>query len=381
MDTPISNTKTNLSWSRRNLDIRLLQIVAIFSLITAAVTFFRVLYFRIIDEKEYTLLEIFLKHFIIDWIVIFFFMSIVAILTRKFFDKNIGYFYIILFHAIVSLCIGWFFSVAHSGVLLLIGQIDYEEFQYYTSFNMTIAYLNYTFLTYFGITSIIYTYYYSNRWKTAKLQRALLAEQLTDTRMRVLKSQLQPHFLFNTLHNISSLIETNTKQAQNMLNDLSDLLREVIALKEDHFNTLAQELYILQKYIDIVSIRYSDHLTITTDIAANIENTPVPLMMIQPIVENAIKHGFSRNTEALEIAISIIEKGEHLHIEIKNNGTPLSATLQELTSKGTGISNIMNRLDALYQNNYTFLVDNMNDWVIVSITIPRYHKQTIKAEL
>lgn len=381
MDTHISTTKTNLSWSRKNLDIRLLQIVAIFSLITAAVTFFRVLYFRIIDEKEYTLLEIFLKHFIIDWIVIFFFMSIVAILTRKFFDKNISYFYIILFHVIVSLCIGWFFSVAHSGVLLLIGQINYEEFQYYTSFNMTIAYLNYTFLTYFGITSIIYTYYYSNRLKTAKLQRALLAEQLTDTRMRVLKSQLQPHFLFNTLHNISSLIETNTKQAQNMLNDLSDLLREVIALKEDHFNTLAQELYILQKYIDIVSIRYSDHLTITTNIPSNIENTPVPLMMIQPIVENAIKHGFSRNTEALEIAISIVEKEEYLHIEIKNNGTPLSTTLQELTSKGTGISNIMNRLDTLYQNNYTFQVDNMDDWVIVSITIPRYYKQTIKAQL
>lgn len=381
MDTHFSNTKTNLNWAKRNLDIRLLQIVAIFSLITAAVTFFRVLYFLIIDEKAYTVLEVFLKHFIIDWIVVFFFMSIVAIVTRKFFDKNIGYFYIILFHVIVSLCIGWFFSVAHSGALLLIGQITYEEFQYYTSFSMTVAYLNYTFLTYFGITSIIYTYYYSSRLKTEKLQRALLAEQLTDTRMRVLKSQLQPHFLFNTLHNISSLIETNTKQAQNMLNDLSDLLREVIVLKEDHFNTLAQELYILQKYIDIISIRYSDHLTITTHIAPNIESTPVPLMMIQPIVENAIKHGFSRNTDALQIVVSITEKEEYLCIEIKNNGTPISATLKELTSKGTGISNIMNRLDTLYKNNYTFQVENVDNWVIVSITIPRYQKSIIKGTL
>ncbi|WP_298516529.1 sensor histidine kinase [uncultured Kordia sp.] len=381
MDTHFSNTKTNLNWAKRNLDIRLLQIVAIFSLITVAVTFFRILYFQITDEKEYSLLDVFLKHFIVDWIVISFFMCMVAIMTRIFFEKNIRSVYIILFHVVVSLCIGWVFSVAHSGLLLMLGEITYEQFKFYTSFDVTISYINTTFLTYFGITSVIYTYYYSNRLKTAKLQRALLAEQLTDTRMRVLKSQLQPHFLFNTLHNISSLIETNTKQAQNMLNDLSDLLREVIVLKEDHFNTLAQELYILQKYIDIVSIRYSDHLTITTHIAPNIEDTRVPLMMIQPIVENAIKHGFTGNTEALEIAISIIEKDDHLCIEIKNNGTPISATLYELTSKGTGISNIMNRLDALYHDNYTFEVENIEHWVIVSIKIPRYHKSTVKGQL
>ncbi|NQX85468.1 MAG: histidine kinase [Flavobacteriaceae bacterium] len=308
-------------------------------------------------------------------------MAIISIITRIFFINNVRSVYIILFHIIGSLCIGWLYILTHSGILYLFGEINHEEFKQYTSFNTIIAYLANTFLMYLGMTGIIYTYYYSNKLKTAELQRALMAEQLTNTRMRVLKSQLQPHFLFNTLHNISSLIDSNTKQAQNMLNDLSDLLREVIVLKEDHFNTLVRELYILQKYIDIVSIRYSDHLTITTHIAPNIENTQIPIMMIQPIVENAIKHGFTGNTEALQIVISIVEAGDYLHIEIKNNGTQISATLRELTNKGTGINNIINRLDALYQSNYTFEILNVEEWVIVNLKIPQFQKKVFKGTL
>ena len=359
---------------KKYLDVKLIKVLALFCLVTVTVTFFQISYFEIQSEETHDWLDSFIKHFLVDWVVVCFFMSIVSMITSVFFLKNIRSIYIILFHLIVSLCFGWLYSLTHSGVLLLLGKIDYSAFLYYTSFDITIAYLSRTFLMYFGITGIIYAYYYSNKLKTTELQRAILSEQLTHTRMRVLKSQLQPHFLFNTLNSISSLIESNTKQAQNTLNDLSDLLREVIVLKEDHFNTLAQELYILQKYIDIILIRYSDHLTITTHIAPNIENTPVPIMMIQPIVENAIKHGFTRNTNALQIKISIIEKDEHLLFEIKNNGTPIAGTLDELASKGTGISNIINRLEALYQNDYSFEIVNSGAWVIVSIKILKYQK-------
>lgn len=374
MNKTKSKPMINLNLLKKYLDVKLLKILALFSLVTVVVPFFQIAYFEIKSEKPYDWLDNIIKHLIIDWVVICFFMTIVSMITRMFFIKNIRSIYIILFHLIVSLCIGWLFAVTHSGVLLLLGKIDAPAFYHYTSFDMTIAYLSRTFLMYFGITGIIYTYYYSTRLKTTELQRAVLAEQLTHTRMRVLKSQLQPHFLFNTLHSISSLIESNTKQAQNTLNDLSDLLREVIVLKEDHFNTISQELYMLQKYIDIILIRYSDHLTITKHIAPNIENIPVPLMMIQPMVENAIKHGFSRNTEALQIVISIVEESEYLLFEIKNNGTPTSGELHELTNKGTGISNIINRLEALYQNNYNFEITNSDAWVVVKIKIPKYHK-------
>lgn len=371
MNKDKSNTVLNLSIIKKYLDIKLIKILALFCLVMVAVSFFQISYFEIQSEETYDWLDGFIKHFLVDWIVVCFFMSIVSMITRMFFLKNVRSIYIILFHLIASLCIGWLFSLMHSGVLLLLGKIDYPTFQYYTSFDLVIAYLSRTFMMYFGMTGIIYVYYYSNKLKTTELLRSVLAEQLTHTRMRVLKSQLQPHFLFNTLHSISSLIETNTKQAQNTLNDLSDLLREVIVLKEDHFNTLAQELYILQKYIDIILIRYSDHLAITTHIAPNIENTPVPIMMIQPIVENAIKYGFTGHTNTLQIKISIIEKDEYLLFEIKNNGTPIAGTLDELASKGTGISNIINRLDALYQDDYSFDIVNSNGWVIVSIKILR----------
>ncbi len=370
--------KSNTNLIKKYLDVKLIKILALFCLITVIVVFFQISYFKIQKEETYDLLDNFIKHFLVDWVIICLFMSIVSMITRAFFLKNIRSIYIILFHLIVSLCFGWVYSFIHSSILLVLGKIDYSAFLYYTSFNMTIAYLSRTFLLYLGMTGIIYTYYYSSRLKTAELQRALLAEQLTQTRMSVLKSQLQPHFLFNTLHSISSLIETNTKQAQNTLNDLSDLLREVIILREDHFNSLAQELYILQKYIDIILIRYSDHLTITTHIGPNIEDTPVPLMMMQPIVENAIKHGFTGNTNALQIEISIIEKDEQLLFEIKNNGTPITSTLDELASKGSGLHNIISRLEALYQNNYSFEIVNLEQWVVVSIKILRYQNDVLQ---
>lgn len=366
---------------KKYLDIKLIRLLAIFSLITVAVTFFEISYREIIVNGSYDWLDGLVKHFIVDWIVVFFFMSIVAIITKAFFVNNVRSLYILLFHVVFCFCTGWLYLVSHSGILLLIGKIDYETFKFYSSMQMVLSYVSNTFLIYLGMNGIIYTYYYSNRLKTTEVQRAVLAEQLTDTRMRVLKSQLQPHFLFNTLHNISSLITSNSKQAQNMLSDLSDLLREVIVLREDHFNTLEKELYILQKYIDIISIRYSDHLTITTHVAPNIENTPVPLMMIQPIVENAVKHGFNGNTESLQIEISIADKEDQLHIEIKNNGTPISAALHELTNEGTGISNIMNRLDALYENNYIFRVENKEQWVTVHIEIPRNYEPLFAEQL
>lgn len=381
MDNNTSNMTINLIGIKKLIDIKLIKILALFCLVTVAITFFAISYSEIKEKGTYDWLDNFIQHFLVDWIVICFFMTIVSIITRVFFIKKIRSIYIILFHLTISFCTGWLLLVTYSGILLLIGKIDSSTFHQYTSFDTTIAYASRNFLIYFGMTGIIYAYYYSNKSKTADLQRALLAEQLTQTRMRVLKSQLQPHFLFNTLHSISSLIASNTKQAQHTLNDLSDLLREVIMLKEDHFNTLTKELYMLQKYIDIILIRYSDHLTITTNIAPNIENTLVPLMMIQPIVENAIKHGFTGNTNTLQIKISIVKKNEYLLFEIKNNGTPISGSLYELIQSGTGISNIINRLDALYQDNYNFEIVNSDDWVIVSIKIPQHQKTVFKGQL
>ena len=190
--------------------------------------------------------------------------------------------------------------------------------------------------------------------------------------MKVLTEKLHPHFLFNTLNTIFSLIDINKKKAQNTIVDLSDLLREIIDLKEDNLITLDQELSLLKKYLDIKSIRFYDHLNINLDIEDGIENALIPSTIIQPLVENSIKHGYSLNHPQLDIDISIYKKEKNLVIIIKNNGKKLETSLKNLQKQGIGIKNTIERLQILYKKKFEFILENIpdNNGVITKITIP-----------
>lgn len=362
---------------KKIIDITLFKILAGFYTLVIILGFLKRIYFDYhrytpYEETEsYLWLKIIFHYYILDWIFVMIFMTIIAYTSKKMLETRPLKF-VIVSHVFFSFIIGWFIYILASITLYLMGQISMENAIINISFKHVMQNVVANFLTYFSMLGIIYLYYYIKKLETIEQQKINLATQLTEIKMKILTDRLHPHFLFNTLNTISTLIDVNKKKAQNVIVDLSDLLREIIELKEDNLITLSQELNLLNKYLDIKSIRFYDHLTIKTNVQENINDALIPNMLIQPIIENSFKHGYSYNHTNLEIELNIYKKEGQLIIEIKNNGKSFETSISQLKIRGVGLKNTINRLKTLYGNNYKFSMANNgnNKGVITQIIIP-----------
>ncbi len=227
--------------------------------------------------------------------------------------------------------------------------------------------MNLNFLGYVGFVTIIYAYYYIEQTIKAEKQKALLSQQLQTVKMELLKSQLNPHFLFNTLNGIAALIKEDADKAQRLIGNLGDLLREVLLLKDENVIPLEKELVILDKYLEIMETRFSDHLSIDLYIEDVVKYALVPSMLIQPILENSFKYGYGRNTTDLEVSLSAVKKEDNLLLTVKNNGMPIKDV-----KEGNGLKNIRKRLETLYEKDFRFNFENnpMEKGVVTTIEIP-----------
>lgn len=217
---------------------------------------------------------------------------------------------------------------------------------------------DYNFFLYFCSVAIVYAYYYFKKHQEYALKESQLKTQLLDSKIRSLQSQLQPHFLFNTLNDIAALVDESPERAQESIADLSELLRKTLQLKDTKLISLAEELDLMRKYLDIEKIRHGDRLRIKETIEGNISKLQVPPLLLQPIVENSIKHGFSYDHDQLEIAIHIYLKEDKMNMVISNDGKPLPKGRDHF---GIGLSNILNRLETLYEGNFVFEMDNREE--------------------
>jgi len=362
---------------KKIIDITLFKILAGFYTLVIVLGFLKRIYFDYhrytpYEETEsYLWLKIIFHYYILDWIFVMIFMTIIAYTSKKMLEtKSLKF--VIVSHVFFSFIIGWFIYILASITLYFTGQISMENAINNISFKHIMQNVVANFLTYFSMLGIIYLYYYIKKLETTEQQKINLATQLTEIKMKILTDRLHPHFLFNTLNTISTLIDVNKKKAQNVIVDLSDLLREIIELKEDNLITLSQELNLLNKYLDIKSIRFYDHLKIKTNVQENINDVLIPNMLIQPIIENSFKHGYSFNHTNLEIELNIYKKDEQLIIEIKNDGKSFETSIAQLKIRGVGLKNTINRLKTLYGKNYKFSMTNNenNKGVITQIIIP-----------
>jgi LytS/YehU family sensor histidine kinase len=194
--------------------------------------------------------------------------------------------------------------------------------------------------------------------KEAEHHRAQLETQLVNTRMKMLSAQLQPHFLFNTLNSIAVLADLDKEKAKDTIADLSDFLREILYSGEEHEILLEKELRTLEYYLNILNVRFSDHLFIEKEIEEDLLSHRVPALILQPILENSIKHGYSYEHTDLRVLIRIYKERDDLIIHILNNGKPLASGQEELMKKGKGLANIEARLSNLYSDHYSFNVRN-----------------------
>lgn len=195
----------------------------------------------------------------------------------------------------------------------------------------------------------------------ARLQQATrLQAQLAEAKLEALRRQLDPHFLFNTLHAVSSLVERDPRGVRRMISRLSDLLRHSIEGASESEVTLRQELELLQRYIEIMQIRFQGRLEVATHVDPDILDALVPNMILQPLVENAVKHGIEAMTAPGQIDIEVQRVDGELILRVRDNGSGLAAPTVSGTPSprggGVGIRNIVARLEQLYGTEQAFVL-------------------------
>ena len=210
-------------------------------------------------------------------------------------------------------------------------------------------------------------------WNSARIEHRLQEQEklLMESRLDALASQINPHFLFNTLTSVSSLIRSEPEKARTLIVKLSGLLRRLLRSQE-HFVTLREELAAIDEYLDIESIRFGPQLRVEKDIDPDTLELIVPSMMLQPLVENSIKHGLSQKLGEGRITIRSQRQGDHAIIDVIDNGAGIPATdATRIKGTGIGLRNVNERLRVIYGANYQLQLDSVpGEGTCARIVIP-----------
>jgi len=208
---------------------------------------------------------------------------------------------------------------------------------------------------------------YYQRFRERDMRAAQLNEQLTRAELQALRNQLHPHFLFNTLNSIAALMHEDVQAADDMLADLSHLLRVYLSDNDEQEIPLGQESELLRTYVGIQKRRFEDRLSAVFDFPPETLQAAVPTLLLQPLVENAILHGIAPRPRAGSVCVSGRADGTRLVLEISDDGGGLPSQYSE----GIGLSNTRSRLRQLYGDQHSFELKNMpNTGVTVTVTLP-----------
>ncbi len=234
------------------------------------------------------------------------------------------------------------------------------------------------FLAYFGIViAVHFIWIYLEKQEEEKkaaaleLRAAHLQSSLVESRLDALRGQLQPHFLFNTLNMISSLMYEDVDSADRMIARLSRLLRYSLDQAERQKIPLAQEIEFVEAYLEIMSCRFQNRLSFQLDVDSDATGVPVPVFLLQPLVENAVKHGSLGDVELLSVTVTARFVGNALQIEVGDNGPGFPGGLDAAAEKGVGLRNTLERLRNLYGEEMSMELDSSSTLgLTVRVSIP-----------
>jgi sensor histidine kinase YesM len=202
-------------------------------------------------------------------------------------------------------------------------------------------------------------------------ETARLNEQLTKVQLRALRQQIEPHFLFNTLNAVSGLVrEGRNDAAVSMIAGLSDFLRRVLEESSRQQVPLQEEMEFTQTYLDIQRVRFADRLQLSVDVPAELYAAQVPSLILQPMVENAVKHGIAKRAHGGSIHIAATRRNGTLTLRVRNDGPSLPPDWESATT-GIGIANVRTRLQSLYGEGFTLDLRNQDaGGVEASVSLP-----------
>jgi LytS/YehU family sensor histidine kinase len=220
---------------------------------------------------------------------------------------------------------------------------------------------------------LVVGYVLDSRERLAKqrTETARLNEQLSKAQLDALRRQIEPHFLFNTLNAIAGLVrEKRNDAAVSMIAVLSDFLRRAVEGSDRQQVPLGEELDFAEKYLDIQKVRFAERLQVRVDVARELFSAQVPSLILQPMVENAVKHGIAKRVEGGAIRIAAFRSNGMLTVSVYNDGPSLPASWEN-TRSGIGLSNVRTRLQSLYGDGFELSVKNqVPDGVEASVSVP-----------
>ena len=216
---------------------------------------------------------------------------------------------------------------------------------------------------------IYFSVHFFENYKRVEIESLVWEAAVKDFELKTLKSQLNPHFIFNALNSIRALVDEEPSSAQTAVTNLSNILRYTLKMERTETVSLDEEMQAVEDYLALEAIRFEERLKYKIEIDPNTAKIEIPPLMIQTLVENGIKHGISKITNGGDIHISTILAASKLHIIIKNSGTLDEKSLQ--ASRGFGISNTKHRLHLIYNDEAIFSIKNTSkNEVTAEIIIP-----------
>jgi signal transduction histidine kinase len=226
----------------------------------------------------------------------------------------------------------------------------------------------------------IFQYY--RRLRERQLAATRLSAQLADARMQALRMQLNPHFLFNALNSVAMLVRGARQEAAvDTLEGLSDLLRYVLDSSTDQEVKLKRELEFIERYLTIEQVRFQDRLQVRIDVDSDTLDAMVPTLVLQPIVENAIRHGIASRVAATTVTVAAREDQGALRLRVSDDGPGFSGTAGARRGTGVGISNTRRRLTQLYGDRASIDVEDTSpSGATVTITLPFHTVPLAKRE-
>jgi len=289
---------------------------------------------------------------------------------RKHFPRNL------LVHLAASVILSGLVLSAASPLVWYLGYVNLDR-------NPTLAILwrNNAFSAYYfhqGLTIywttlvVAHALYYYRGLREREAQTAILTAQLAQAQLQALKMQIHPHFLFNTLNSIAALLHKDVEAADRMIAKLGDFLRLTLKRSDAQIVDFEQELEFLKCYLDIEHIRFQDRLTVEMDIDPHALTAMIPNLILQPIVENAVRHGVARQTDPGHISIRARRQGARLIMRVEDNGPGLKPSSN---GSGIGLSNTRARLEQFYGSDFSFQIANSaGRGATVTLDVPAFVK-------
>ena len=242
----------------------------------------------------------------------------------------------------------------------------WSEFQ-----QLFFLYFDWEMMTYWAVIGLVHAIDFDREAQERTLTTAQLQTRLAEASLQSLQRQLHPHFLFNTLHTISALVHRDPEAADAMIEKLSDLLRLTLDRIGTHEVPLKEELDFLQKYLAIERTRFGERLAVQMDIDPETLDAAVPNLLLQPLVENAIRHGIAQKVGGGRVEIVARREGHDLLLVVRDTGPGLSATTLTALNKGVGLTNTRSRLQHMFGERHRFEFHEPADGgLAVRIAIP-----------